>query len=126
MTAIDKLRSLASRKPPDRPSVAAPTDVAPADEDDLLVPSDIKAVFLGGLFLLAMLAACYVAAEIVLPIVLAFVLSLVLQPAMRMLERIHLPRGIAALLVILVVRTRQMIPAVGHRNEMASSLRSSQ
>ena len=32
-----------------------------------------------------------------------FVLSLVLQPAMRMLERIHLPRGIAAMLMILVV-----------------------
>ena len=43
------------------------------------------------------------AAEIVLPIVLAFVLSLVLQPAMRMLERIHLPRGIAAMLMILVL-----------------------
>jgi predicted PurR-regulated permease PerM len=49
-----------------------------------------------------MLAACYVAAEIVLPIVLAFVLSLVLGPVMRALERVHLPRGIAALLIILV------------------------
>jgi predicted PurR-regulated permease PerM len=103
MPAIDKLRLLASRKAPDRPSVAVPTDAAPADQDDLPEPYDIKAVFLGGLFLLAMLAACYVAAEIVLPIVLAFVLSLVLQPAMRMLERIHLPRGIAAMLMILVV-----------------------
>src|SRR5271165_3794265 len=103
MPAIDKLRLLANRKAPDRPSVAVPTDVAPADQDDLPEPYDIKAVFLGGLFLLAMLAACYVAAEIVLPIVLAFVLSLVLQPAMRMLERIHLPRGLAAMLVILVL-----------------------
>ena len=103
MPAIDKLRLLASRKAPDRPSVAVPTEVAPADQDDLPEPYDIKAVFLGGLFLLAMLAGCYVAAEIVLPIVLAFVLSLVLQPAMRMLERIHLPRGIAAMLMILVV-----------------------
>ena len=103
MPAMDKLRLLANRKAPDRPSVAVPTDVAPADQDDLPEPYDIKAVFLGGLFLLAMLAACYVAAEIVLPIVLAFVLSLVLQPAMRMLERIHLPRGIAAMLMILVV-----------------------
>jgi predicted PurR-regulated permease PerM len=103
MTAIDKLRLLASRKAPDRPSAAVPTDVAPVDEAASPVPSDIKAVFLGGLFLLALLAACYVAAEIVLPIVLAFVLSLVLQPAMRMLERIHLPRGIAAMLMILVL-----------------------
>ena len=103
MPAIDKFRLLASRKAPDRPSVAVPIDVPPVDQEDSPVPSDIKAVFLGGLFLLALLAACYVAAEIVLPIVLAFVLSLVLQPAMRMLERIHLPRGIAAMLMILVV-----------------------
>jgi predicted PurR-regulated permease PerM len=101
--AIAKFKLLASRKAADPPSIAVPTEVAPADQDDLPEPYDIKAVFLGGLFLLAMLAACYVAAEIVLPIVLAFVLSLVLQPAMRMLERIHLPRGIAAMLMILVV-----------------------
>ena len=103
MAVIDKLKSLAGRKAPDRPSVAMPADVAPVDENDLPMPSDIKAVFLGGLFFLAMLAACYVAAEIVLPIVLAFVLSLVLGPAMRALVRVHLPRGIAALLIILVL-----------------------
>jgi hypothetical protein len=78
---------LGSRKAADRPSTAAAPTAAAADEDDLPIPSGIKAVFLGGLFLLAMLAACYVAAEIVLPIVPAFVLSLVLQPAMRVLER---------------------------------------
>jgi predicted PurR-regulated permease PerM len=50
-----------------------------------------------------MLAACYVASEIVLPIVLAFVLSLVLQPAMRVLEQVRLPRGVAAMLLILVL-----------------------
>ena len=82
---------------------AAPAATAAADEDDLTLPSDIKAVFLGGLFVLAMLAACYVAAEIVLPIVLAFVLSLVLQPAMRVIERIRLPRGIAAILLIFLL-----------------------
>jgi len=102
MALIDQLKLLGSRKAADRPSTAAPTAAA-ADEDDLPIPSDINAVFLGGLFLLAMLAACYVAAEIVLPIVLAFVLSLVLQPAMRVLERVYLPRGITALLVILVL-----------------------
>ena len=103
MPAIAKLKLLASRKAADRPLAAAPPASAAADEDDLPIPSDIKAVFLGGLFLLAMLAACYVASEIVLPIVLAFVLSLVLQPAMRVFERIRLPRGIAAMLLILGV-----------------------
>jgi len=103
MAAIDKLKLFASRGVADRPSSAAPATAAAAEEDDLPIPSDIKTVFLGGLFLLGMLAACYVAAEIVLPIVLAFVLSLVLQPAMRALERLDLPRGIAAMLVILLL-----------------------
>jgi predicted PurR-regulated permease PerM len=102
MAVIDQLKLLGSRKAADRPSTAAPT-AAGADEDDLPIPSDINTVFLGGLFLLGILAACYVAAEIVLPIVLAFVLSLVLHPAMRALERVHLPRGIAAMLIILVL-----------------------
>src|SRR6267378_4149 len=98
MAAIAKLKLLASRKAADRPSGAAPSPAAAAaDEDDLPIPSDLNTVLLGGLFLLAMLAACYVAAEIVLPIVLAFVLSLVLTPAMRVLERVRLPRGIAAI-----------------------------
>jgi predicted PurR-regulated permease PerM len=103
MAAIDKLKLLASRKEADSPSAAVPVTVPATEEDDLPIPSDINTVFLGGLFLLGMLAACYVAAEIVLPIVLAFVLSLVLHPAMRALERVHLPRGIAAMLVILVL-----------------------
>jgi len=103
MAAMNQLELLAGRKSADRPSAAAPTAAADADEDDLPIPSDINTVLLGGLFVLAMLAACYVAAEIVLPIVLAFVLSLVLTPAMRVLQRVHLPRGLAAMLVILVL-----------------------
>jgi predicted PurR-regulated permease PerM len=102
MAAIAKLKLLSSRRAADVPPVTVPTAAA-ADQDDLPIPSDIKAVFLGGLFLLAMLGACYVASDIVLPIVLAFVLSLVLQPAMRALERLRLPRGIAAVFLILML-----------------------
>src|SRR5438105_10943666 len=103
MSAIAKLKLLASRKAADRPSDIAPPAPAAADEDDLPIPSDIKTVFLGGLFLLATLGAFYIASDIALPTVLAFVLSLVLQPAMRVLERVRLPRGIAAILLILVL-----------------------
>jgi predicted PurR-regulated permease PerM len=102
MAAIAKLKLLPSRRVVDMPTTAAPT-VAAANEDDLPIPSDIKAVFLGGLFLLAMLGACYIASDIVLPIVLAFVLSLVLQPAMRALERVRLPRGVAAVFLIFML-----------------------
>ena len=46
---------------------------------------ELGTIFLGGLLLLAALAASYSAAEIVLPIVLAFVLRLVFQPVLRAL-----------------------------------------
>jgi predicted PurR-regulated permease PerM len=102
MTAIDNLEPLTGQKAADHSSVVVPIAASPVG-DDLPIPSDMNTVFLGGLFILAMLAACYVATEIILPIVLAFVLSLVLTPAMRVLERVHLPRGVAAILVILVL-----------------------
>jgi predicted PurR-regulated permease PerM len=102
MTATDNLEPLTGQKAADHSSVVVPIAASPV-EDDLPIPSDMHTVFLGGLFILAMLAACYLAAEIILPIVLAFVLSLVLTPAMRVLERVHWPRGVAAILVILVL-----------------------
>jgi predicted PurR-regulated permease PerM len=78
--------------------------VPPAEEpEEMPLPSDPKVIFLGGLFGLALLAAVYVAAEIVLPLVLAVVISLLLQPAMRFLEQWHVPRMLAALLLILAV-----------------------
>ena len=80
-------------------------EVAAAAEEpeEMPLPSDPKVIFLGGLFALALLAAVYVAAEIVLPLVLAVVLKLLLQPVMRLLERWHVPRIMAALLLILAV-----------------------
>jgi len=71
--------------------------------EDLPLPSDPKVIFLGGLFVLAMLAAAYVVSEIVLPLVFAIVLKLLLQPALRVLERLHVPRIVAALLLILAL-----------------------
>jgi predicted PurR-regulated permease PerM len=68
-------------------------------------PPALRTIFLGGLLLLAVLAACYVAAEIVLPIVLAFVLSAMFQPVLRFLLRIGLPRVLAALTIVLALVT---------------------
>ena len=75
-------------------------DVPDVERDDIPLPSDPNTVLLTGLFVFALLACAYFAAEVVLPIVLAFVLKLMLQPAMRLLERIHLPRSLAALILI--------------------------
>src|ERR1700737_35549 len=87
----------------------APTDHAteigpPAEEpEEMPLPSDANAIFLGGLFVLALLATAYVASEIVLPLVFAIILNLLLQPALRILERLHVPRMLAALLLILAL-----------------------
>jgi predicted PurR-regulated permease PerM len=79
----------------------APTDNAP-DRAASVAPR-LWTVFLGGLFALAVLAACYAAADIVLPIVLAFVLSAVFRPVMRLLRGLGLPRPIAALVIVLAL-----------------------
>jgi len=84
----------------------APTDqvteaVPPAEEPEQMpLPSDPKVIFLGGLFVLALLATAYVASEIVLPLAFAVILKLLLQPALRLLERLRVPRILAALLLI--------------------------
>jgi len=84
-------------------SVTGPAEVAESQPlpTDMPLPSDPRVIFQGGLFLLAALAASYVAADIVLPIVLAFILKLLLHPAVRLMEKVRIPRIIAALLVIL-------------------------
>jgi predicted PurR-regulated permease PerM len=78
--------------------------VHPADvPEGMPLPSDPKVVFLGGLFVLALLATAYVASEIVVPLVFAVILKLLLQPTMRILERLRVPRILAALLLILAL-----------------------
>ena len=68
--------------------------------EQLPLPTDPKTIFLGGLFVLAVLVALYVAAEIVLPVVLAIILKLLLLPFVRALDRLGVPRGIGAVLAI--------------------------
>ena len=76
---------------------------APDEVPEMPLPSDPKTVFLGGLFVLALLAALYVARAIVLPVLLAFVLKLLLEPLMRLLEGIRVPRIAGALLAIVLL-----------------------
>jgi predicted PurR-regulated permease PerM len=96
-TAIDAALNMA---PIDqKATVVLPTEVL----DELPLPSEPKVIFLGGLFVIAVLAAAYVASEIILPFVFAIVLKLLLQPALRVLVRLRVPRTIASLLLILVL-----------------------
>src|SRR5450759_4532215 len=78
--------------------------VTPAEvPEGMPLPSDSKVIFLGGLFVLALLATAYVASEIVLPLIFAIILKLLLQPSLSILERWHVPRTIASLLLILTL-----------------------
>jgi predicted PurR-regulated permease PerM len=70
---------------------------------DTAEPSSSQSIFQAGQFVLMLLAVCYFAGEIILPIVLAFILNLVLQPLMRLHEKLHLPRALAALAIIMVL-----------------------
>lgn len=76
---------------------------AAEEEDEMPLPTDPKTIFLGGLFFFAWMAVLYVAAEIVLPIILAIVLKLLLQPFVRLLERIRIPRAVGAIFAVLLV-----------------------
>ena len=99
--------------PSQRPSLPpVPSDDLPAppaavteaaDETEMPLPSDPRTFFLGGLFALGVLAALYVASSVILPVVFALVLNLLLQPGVRLLGRLHLPRAVGALLTVLLV-----------------------
>jgi predicted PurR-regulated permease PerM len=89
-------------------TVKAPTtDTQPLDAPEDLLPEDARTdprtIVQICILVIALLVVAYVASDIVLPIVLAFVLNLLFQPGMRLLSRFHVPRMIAALLLILCV-----------------------
>jgi predicted PurR-regulated permease PerM len=81
-------------------ATSAPISVA---VDEMPLPSDPKAIFLGGLFILSALAAAYVASEIIVPLIFAILLRLMLQPAQRFLILLRIPQTIAALLLIIAL-----------------------
>ena len=84
--------------PDDRPP--EPLAVVTEGEAEMPLPSNPQTFFLGGMFAVGVFATLYLASPIILPVVLAFVLKLLLQPAVRLLQRVHLPRPVGALLTV--------------------------
>lgn len=70
------------------------------NKPDMPLPDDASIVYQGGLFILALFACLYLAKEVALPLVLAFFLKLLVQPGMKLMKRLHVPRLIAALLAV--------------------------
>jgi predicted PurR-regulated permease PerM len=95
----------ATAEPPEPMQTPEPTEIREAgvDEPEMPLPSDPKTIFLGGLFLFAVLTACYVVGPIIAPLVMAFFLKLLLQPVYRWLTRLRFPKPIAALLTMLAL-----------------------
>jgi predicted PurR-regulated permease PerM len=86
------------------PKVTDPEPVNPDDDEGAMpLPSDPKAIYLGGLFFLGLAAAMYVAAEIFWPLVFAFMLSLLFKPVQRVLARLYVPPFVSALLIVLTL-----------------------
>jgi predicted PurR-regulated permease PerM len=69
----------------------------------LPLPTDTKGLVLIGILTLISLYALYVTGEIFVPIIFAFLLRMVLEPIMELLVAWHLPRFLAALLIVLVL-----------------------
>jgi predicted PurR-regulated permease PerM len=102
---MTKERQIVAPSPADaRNSIQRTQEAQEAVAQGDAVPKGVRSVGILILSLLAVVYTLYLGKEIVLPIVLAVMLKLLLQPAMRLLhERLRLPQGLAALLLILVV-----------------------
>ncbi len=88
--------------------VAEPAEVArvsavPEAAAPIQLPSDPLVFLQAAQFTLFLVAALYLTRTIVLPIVLAVLLKLLLQSGMRRLEKLHVPRVIAAMAMITVL-----------------------
>jgi len=85
-------------------TIEAPESIIAREEREAMpLPTEPRTIFLGGLFILALLAALYVASPIVLPVVLAIVLKLFLQPLVRLSDRLGVPHGVGAALAIVLL-----------------------
>jgi predicted PurR-regulated permease PerM len=72
-------------------------------DDNLPLPHNAQSLLLTGIFTLLLFGTLYFTGELLLPIIFAFVLHLLLQPAMRALTKLHIPKSVSALFIILVL-----------------------
>lgn len=66
-------------------------------------PTNVTALSVLGLFILAVFYTIYFAREFLLPVVFALILSLILRPVVRGLNRLHVPQALGAAVVMIVL-----------------------
>ncbi|RYE60781.1 MAG: AI-2E family transporter, partial [Oxalobacteraceae bacterium] len=62
--------------------------------------SDLVAIALVGLFLIALVAVLELAKSFFLPLISAFVVGTMLAPAASFLQKYHIPRSLSAVLIV--------------------------
>ena len=82
---------------------AGAADRAGERRGPLPLPRNFQTFLLLGIFTMLLFYTLYFTGEVVLPVIFAFILYLVLQPAMRVFLRLHLPKAIAAIFVIVIL-----------------------
>ena len=84
-----------------KPAAQSP---ASSNEGDLSngLSVNVHTILLTGIFVILLFAVLYVSGAIAVPIICAFLLSLLLQPAMKPLVSLHIPKSISAVLLILI------------------------
>jgi predicted PurR-regulated permease PerM len=98
--AIEKIARPFPTPPPAGDASAVP---GRSEGGELPLPKDVHAFLLFGIFTLLVLDALYFAGHMLLPVMFAFLLQLLLQPAMRALAKLRVPKTVAALLVLAAV-----------------------
>lgn len=81
------------------------SDNRPPEEplEPFVLLQNLPTLLLLGIFGILFLGVLYVARELAMPVVLAFILSAMLQPVMRLLARIHVPKMLSALLIVVTL-----------------------
>src|SRR5688572_18599592 len=75
---------------------------SPEKPSDMPMPRDWQSFALTAILVLLALVILRYSGELVLPILFAFLLNLLLQPAMNALIKMHVPKTIAALSIIVL------------------------
>lgn len=101
--AQDGLRETQAELPPAAESPPPPTDSVAADNTvaaDATPPTPMHDRLLGVLVVLLVLYTCAIAEAVLVPILVGVLLGLILAPAVRFMERWHVPRVIGALFAV--------------------------
>lgn len=72
---------------------------------DSNTPTDLKTIKRAvlGILLFVVLGICSLAQQLIIPLTLALLLSLLLSPAVTLLQRVHLPRALSSILILIGV-----------------------